>query len=209
MLELQLKPQFSVVIPPRLLQEGYLVTFPNSWPSTYDYVSGKTFRLEVVIQNPYEVGYTIPTGDYRDIDFSNGTGTFQLGIYPENQITLYEIAIGWKPGPFINEFFIPATRSVNRLEYRGKEPDVSDSTLRFLGAYNWQDSPYKDPQIKFYAVKNLTPMIMRQYVLAGVDYWKCVTGFIINRCKMSEITNPTQDQLQKAKVIRYYEELKW
>lgn len=209
MFELQLKPQFSVVIPPRLLQEGYLVTFPSSWPATYSNVTGKTFRIEVVVQNPYDLGYIIPTADYRDIDFSNGTGTFQEGLYPENAITLYEIAIGWKPGAFINEFFIPATRSINRLEYAGMEPDVTDSKKRYLGAYTYKDSPYDNPQIKFYAVQKLTPLIMRQYVLAGVDYEKCVTGLIINRCKMAVIANPSQDQLQKAKVIRYYEELKW
>jgi hypothetical protein len=209
MLELQLKPQFSVVIPPKLLQEGYLVTFPNAWPSTYKNVTGKTFRIEVAVQVPYDLSYIIPTGDYRDVDFSNGTGTFQEALYPENEISLFEITVGFKPGAFIAEFFIPADRSLHRLEYAQMEPDITNAKRLFLGAFKEKDSPYDNPQIKLYAIKDLTPLIMRLYCLAGVDYEKIVCGFVINRCKMAEIVAPSKDEMQKAKVIRYYDELRW
>jgi hypothetical protein len=209
MLELQLKPQFSVVIPPKLLQEGYLVTFPNSWPSTYKNVTGRTFRIETVVQVPYDLSWIIPTGDYRDVDFSNGTGTYQESLYPENQISLFEVAIGFKPGAFITEFFIPADRSLHRLEYAQMEPDITNAKRLFLGAFQAKDSPYDNPQIKFYAVKDLTPLIMRVYCLAGVDYEKVVAGIIVNRCKMAEIQSPSEEQKLKAKVIRYYDELRW
>jgi hypothetical protein len=209
MLELALKPQFSVVIPPRLLQEGYLVTFPNSWPSTYKNVTGKTFRIEVAVQVPYDLSYIVPTGDYRDVDFSNGTGTYQESVYPENQISLFEITVGFKPGQFIAEFFIPASRSLQRLEYAQMEPDITNAKRLFLGAFKHNDSPYENPQIKFYAVKDLTPLIMRLYTLAGVDYEKIVAGLIVNRCKMAEVQAPNDDQKKIAKVIRYYDELRW
>jgi hypothetical protein len=209
MLELQLKPQFSVVVPPKLLQEGYLVTFPSSWPSTYKYVTGKTFRIEVAVQVPYDLSYIIPTGDYRDVDFSNGDGTFQESLYPENAISLFEVAVGFKPGAFIAEWFIPADRSLQRLEYAQMEPDITNAKRLFLGAFQAKDSPYDNPQIKFYAVKDLTPLIMRLYCLAGVDYEKIVAGIIVNRCKMSEVQSPSEADKLKAKVIRYYDELRW
>ena len=60
MLELQPKPQFSVVIPPKLLQEGYLVTFSSDWPSTHDAIREKTFRIDAVNQVPYDLSYILP-----------------------------------------------------------------------------------------------------------------------------------------------------
>jgi hypothetical protein len=209
MLELQPKPQFSVVIPPKLLQEGYLVTFPNTWPSTYKYVTGQTFRIDAALQIPYDLSYKIPTGDYRDVDFSNENGTFAENVYPEQGISLFETAIGFKPGAFISEWFIPAGKSLHRLEYAQMEPDITNAKRRYLGAFNSVDSPYEDPRIKAYFVKDFTPLIMRLYVLPGVDYEKISVKLIVNRCKLRQITNPTEDQLQKAKVIRYYEELRW
>ncbi len=209
MIELQPKPQFSIVVPPKLLQEGYLVHFPSSWPSTYDWVSGKTFRVEFAIQIPYDLSFTIPTGDYRDVDFSNGGGTFQENVYPENKQSLFEISIGFKPGAFITEWFIPANKSLHRLEYAQMEPDVTNAQRLFLGAYTAKDSPYEDPRFKIYAIKNFTPLIMRTFVLAGVDYEKVVAGLIVNRCKLTKLDNPTAEDLRKAKVIRYYEELRW
>ncbi|KKK52929.1 hypothetical protein LCGC14_3099960 [marine sediment metagenome] len=50
---------------------------------------------------------------------------------------------------------------------------------------------------------------MRLYVLAGVDYEKCGLDFIINKCQLRELETPTEDQKLKAKVIRYYDELRW
>lgn len=208
MLELQPKPQFSIAIPPKLLQEGYLVHFPTTWPSTYQRVTGKTFRIDAAVQVPYDLSYKIPTGDYRDVDFSNGSGTFQENVYPENAISLFEVAIGFKPGHFISEWFIPAGKTVHRLEYAQMDPDITNAKRLFLGAFTDKDSPYDDPRIKAYFVKDFTPLIMRLYVKAGVAFEKVVVGLIVNKCKLREIEPSTQDQL-KAKVIRYYDELRW
>ena len=208
MLELQTKPQFSVVIPPKLLQEGYLVTFPTTWPSTYKWVSGKTFRIDAAVQTPYDLAYKIPTGDYRDVDFSNGNGTFQESVYPENVQSLFEVAIGFKPGAFISEWFIPAGKTLHRLEFAQMEPDITHAKRLFLGAFQAKDSPYDDPRIKAYFVKDFTPLIMRLYVLAGVDYEKVVVGLTVNRCKIREI-EPTTEQVAKAKVVRFYDEMRW
>ncbi len=209
MLELQPKPQFSIVVPPKLLQEGYLVTFPTTWPSTYKYVTGKTFRIDAALQVPYDLAYILPTGDYRDVDFSNANPPLSENVYPENAITLFETAVGFKKGNFLTEFFIPADKSLHRLEFAQMEPDITNATRRFLGAFRAEDSPYDDPRIKAYFVKDLTPLIMRVYILAGVPFEKVSVKLIINRLKLQEIPTPTNDQKVKAKVIRYYDELRW
>jgi len=88
-------------------------------------------------------------------------------------------------------------------------PDLTDAKKKYLGARQPKDSPYNDPRIKLYLVKDLAPLIMRLYVLGGVDYEKCVIGLTVNKCQMREIDAPTEDQLLKAKVIRYYDYLRW
>lgn len=215
MLELQPKPQFSIVVPPKLLQEGYLVTFPTTWPSQYKYVTGKTFRIDVAVQVPYDLGYNLPTGDYRDVDFSNTVGTFAEFIYPTNAISLFEVAIGFKPGRFLTEWFIPAGVTRHALEGQQMAPDITNAKRLFLGQFTAKDSPYDDPRIKAYFVKDFTPLIMRIFVhgalapAAGAAFEQVVAGLVINKCKLREITDPTNDQLAKAKVIRYYDEMKW
>lgn len=209
MLELNTRPQFSVVIPPKLLQEGYLVHFSGDWPTQHDAIREKVFRINVANTFRYDITHIIPTTDYRDVDFSNGSGTFQESIYPENYETLEEVLVGWKPGNFIAHWQIPADRYVSQLEYAGMYPDITSATKKYLGIKTPADSPYDDPRIKLYLVKDLAPLIMRLYVLEGVDYEKIVTGLIINKCLMEEIEKPSEEQLLKAKVIRYYDYLRW
>ena len=213
MLELQPKPQFSVVIPPKLLQEGYLVHFDSDWPSTHEAIREKTFRIDAVNQVPYDLSYILPTGAvgtiYRDVDFSNGSGTFQESMYPTKQNSLFEVLLGFKPGNFISHWYIPAGKSVHNLEYAQMYPDLTDTKRKYLGARQPKDSPYDDPRIKLYLVKDLAPLIMRLYVLPGVLFEKIVCGLTVNKCLMREIEAPTEDQLLKAKVIRYYDYLRW
>ena len=209
MLELQPKPQFSVVIPPKLLQEGYLVYFTGGWPSTHDAIREKLFRIEACNQVPYPRSYIIPTGDYRDVDFSNGSGTYQESMYPENQNTLYEVLLGFAPGAFVSHWEIPSGKSVHQLEWAQMYPDVTDVDKRYLGARRAEDSPYEDPRIKLYFVKDLAPLIMKLYCLPGVDYEKIMVSITVNKCDMRHIESPTDEQRLKAKVIRYYDELRW
>lgn len=207
MIEEITKPQFTILIPPKLLQEGYMVYFDEVWPSTLSHIRNKVFRIDVVNQVPYDLNYIIPTGDYKDVDLSNQSGGEKL--YPTSEITLYEVSMGFKPGNFLAQLYIPQSKAIRYLEYSTMQPDVSDSTKRYIGALKPEDSPYEDHRIKFYFVKNLAPLIMRLYVLPGVDYEKIVAGLMINKCKLRHITEPSNEEKNKAKVIRYYDELRW
>jgi hypothetical protein len=47
---------------------------------------------------------------------------------------------------------------------------------------------------------------MRLYVDAGVDFDKVTVEFNINKCQLEEIEKPTPEQLDKALLLRWYEE---
>lgn len=213
MLKLYQKPQFNVVQPPRMLQEGYLVYFPTTWPSTWSFVAGKMFQVGVAHQIPYDLSYILPGDEYRDVDFSNGGGTFQENVYPENQNTLMEVGISFKPGNYLTEFWIPATKTSDYLEYAGmyppSDPVGNTTNLLYLGAYKPSDSPYGNPQIFAYFIYRMTPLIMRVYAQPDVDYEKCVVGLRLNKIKMTPIDSPTDTQKTQAQVIHYYEDDRW
>jgi len=119
------------------------------------------------------------------------------------------VLLGFKPGNFLSHWYIPAGKSVHNLEYAQMYPDLTNAKRKYLGARQPKDSPYEDPKIKLYFVKDLAPMIMRLFVLPGVDYEKVVTGLTINKCQMRELDLPTEADRLKAKVIRYYDYLRW
>jgi len=200
---------------PKLLQKGFFVKFSNEWPDTLPTVKGKFFRIARVNEVNQDLSYILPSNDYRDVDFSNQVGG--VNLYPENTKTLYELALGFKPGNYQVQFYIPAGEFVNRLEQTGMVPDVTVAARRYLGAFKPADSPYEDKRILLYFVKDLEPMILRTFVDTGqgpvvvpnIAFEKCVFGITINKCYLEEMKTPTQEQLARARNLLYYSELRW
>jgi len=192
---------------PALLQENYFVKFSDAWPDTLSYVKGKLFQVDRTNQVPHDLSYVIQTANFRDVDLSNSAGG--ENIYPENTRTLYEVALGFKPGNYLVHFYIPAGEFVSRLEQTGMVPDVTHATRRYLGARKPEDSPYDDKRIFMYFIKDLEPLILRVFVDTGIDYEKCVLGLTVNKCHLTQMAAPTAEQLRLAKQIKYYSELRW
>lgn len=195
---------------PKLLQDDYFIRFSDAWPGTLPAVMGKFFQIEKTNQVNYDLNYIIPSGDFRDVDLSNAAGG--ENIYPEETKTLYEVALGFKPGNYLVHFFIPAGLELSRLEQASMTPNVASATLRYLGAIKPEDSPYDDKRIFLYFVKDVEPVILRTFVdgaLVPIVHEKCVFGLTVNKCYLRQITAPTQDQRRVAKTIQYFTELRW
>jgi hypothetical protein len=210
MIELRPAP-LAEVRPPvsKYLQQNYLVRFTDQWPTTKA-VSGKLFEIKRTNQVPYVRRFILPTGDYRDVDLSNGTGTFQESLYPTSDKSLFEISFGWKPGNYLIHIYVPATKPISQLEFSGMTPVLTDVNRRYLGARKPDDSPFDDHRAFIYAVNAMDPIILEHYVLPGVAFEKCICGIMVNKCLLSNpITNPTDEQLKKSKEIPYWDELKW
>jgi len=192
---------------PKLLQKGFFVKFTDEWPETLPYVKGKFFRIARVNEVNQDLPYILPSNDYRDVDFSNQTGG--VNLYPETTKTLYEVALGFKPGNYQVQFYIPAGEFVSRLEQAGMVPDVTVVTRKYLGAFKPADSPYDDKRILLYFVKDLEPLIARTFVDTGCDFEKCVLGVTVNKCYLEEMKTPTSEQLARSKELLYYSQLRW
>ena len=207
---LELRPTSEATVSPgvpKLLQENYFVRFTDLWPAELSTISNKFFKIERTNQVPYDLPYILPTNDYRDVDLSNAAGG--EFIYPTNELTLYEVALGFKPGNYLVHFYIPSGEAVSRLEQPSMTPNVASATLRYLGARKPEDSPYEDKRIFMYFVRDLEPLVLRVFVDTGIDFEKCVLGLLVNKCRLNQIPNPTAEQQRLAKTIRYYSELRW
>ena len=200
---------------PKLLQKGYFVRFTDEWPDTLPHVKGKFFRVARVNEVNQDIPFILPSNDFRDVDLSNQVGGQNL--YPENTKTLYEVALGFKPGNYQVQFYIPAGEFVSRLEQTGMVPDVTVAARRYLGAFKPADSPYYDKRILLYFVKDLEPTILRVFVDTGqgpvvvpnIAFEKCVLEVTANKCYLEEMKSPTSEQLSRSKEILYYSQLRW
>lgn len=219
-----LRPQPQATVTPgvpALLQDGYFVKFSDYWPanlaiSRQDPSSptgnrGGFFQVGTTNQVPYRLSYKIPANDYRDVDFSNTISAFNENLYPQNNKTLYETVIGFKKANFLAHIYIPAGEYVKRLEQAQMVPNVVSPTLRYLGAMEYKDSPYGDPQFYFYSVFNMEPFIMRLFVDNGVDFDKVVMRLTVNKCYLNEIApkDVSPEMMHHAFKLKYYNELRW
>jgi len=192
---------------PKLLQEGYYVKFTKAWPAEFSSISGKLFQIAETNVVPHDIHHIIPTNDFRDVDLSNSAGGENL--YPESVNTLNEVVLGFKPGNYLAQVYIPAGEALSRLEQASMFPEVTNVVTRYLGQRTPTDSPYGDKRIFMYFVRNLEPIIFRMFVDTGIDFEKVVIGAMVNKCRLSLIAAPTPDQERLAKVVRYYSELRW
>lgn len=194
-----------------LLKKGAWVRFSDKFKDTTKWARGRLFEVE---EEPmfvhYARSYTLPASDWKDLDLSNATNGLKL--YPEDENVVYQIAVGFKPGEYITHVFIPKDKFLYRLGYTSMYPVTDTSgtdyaTLKYLGAFNPDDSPFDSPLLFLYAIKDISSFYLRPFILEGVDYEKVTIGFGINKCKLKLIETPTKEQLERGMFIPYYEEL--
>lgn len=189
-----------------LLQKESWVYFSPEWPDTWDWASGKLFSVkEEPVVVPYAKSYILPDQDYKDLDLSNATNGLKL--YPEDEGVLYQCAIGFKLGNYVTHIYVPTNRYVYALGESTMYPDVDDADKLYLGAKKPEDSPAGAPTLFLYFIKDSPAFVLRTYVLRGLDYDKVGFDFAINKCKLEEIKNPTEDMIRKALRVAYYTEL--
>ena len=192
---------------PKMLKPGEYVKF-TGYDFT-DYIhAGDIFYIDKTQQIVYEQNIILPSNDYTQLDLSSETTT-SLGLYPENVNTLYEILIGFKGGKDMLIYpQIPAGKFFARLEKPELFPNFTTPTLRYLGFYDVETTPYDEPKLRVHTVKDLEPLIFIIYN-DGSDYEKLVMKFIVNKCKMVRISTEEAPTISKYREIEHYESLRW
>lgn len=188
---------------PDLLKERYLVQFSIGWPDE-THKSGQLFRVERTIQVKYDVGRIIAAGETQDLDFAvttGGIGDNNLALIPQNPLTMYELLIGFKGNPLVypryaNEYYL-------KLEATGVLPDTGNARRRYLGFYDRRDSPFTAPRLREHTVRYMETPVFRVHNDGDLAE-KVVFRFIVNRCLLAPATNVTQEERQRARLIKHY-----
>lgn len=186
-----------------LLQKGSWVHFSDAWPDPYKWAKNKTF---VVREEPLIVSfastYTVPGGDYKEIDLSNATAGIKL--YPEEEGMLYQCAVGINLGQFVVHTYVPKDKYVYTLGDSTMWPNIANAVNMYLGIKTHEDSPSDSPLWYLYFIKDEPAFYLRLLALASVEFEKMTLKYKINKAPLAEIINPTPEQVEKALLIRYY-----
>lgn len=193
---------------PKLLLDGHIVSFSSKYTGETERFAGRYFIVDNPQQVAYTRYYTLPDADYKDIDLSNAS-TGKENLYPDSVDEIYEILLSFRQGDYLVYPIMPSPdRYFYKLGYAGMIPDRTNATKMYLGAWKYEDSPFYDPMIRLTFVKDLTPMILRTYIDSTDDYEKVTMRFLINRCTIRELKDPTPEERSIARHVYYYTELK-
>jgi hypothetical protein len=195
-----------LAIPEELLKENYYIYFTKgAWTTTSEF-SDKFFAVQLTQQVPFELAYILDAAGSYDIKFEEN------GLIPTSPITLYEILMGLKGETILAYPRIPSTDYYLKLEQSGYVPDTADETKRYLGCYVQEDTPYNQPKLRTYTIKDMEPPVLRLYN-HGPNPEKAVVRFIINRCKLSTVDAETERKLRAKqlpfRVIKHYTQMVW
>lgn len=196
---------------PSLLLDSHIVHFSK------EYNRGETAKFAgnyYKITNPQQVSYDrnfiLPRADFLDVDLHNAsTGT--INLYPDSVDEIYEVLFGFEGKAMIYPIIPSPDRHFQKLGYPSMIPNRADATLRYLGGYKENDTPYDEKKLRLTFVKDLDPMLLRIYIDAAADalfpHEKVIFGFLVNRCTIEKIV-PTPEERSKARNVLHYTELK-
>ncbi|MBA7610064.1 hypothetical protein ES703_17269 [subsurface metagenome] len=170
--------------------------FSEAFPDAHKWCKGKYFEIKESVLVSYDRGYILPGDDLvtagistKNLDLSNATAGLKL--YPESEGVAYECLIGLKPGNFQIGLYIPGVNDyLLALGDTSSYPDLADDERKYLAAITPDDTPYDNPLLKLWAVKDMAAWILKLYVLSGVEFEKCVLGFRIAKHRLEEISKP-------------------
>jgi len=175
----------------KLLEPRHIVRFVGSHPEYWqERVAGKYFRIMLTQQIVYDRAYILGAGaTSAAIDISDDNAAIgDLGLYPDNSMTLYEILVGMKStsGSMLcypryppNEWFIT-------LEEGGFIPNVASNNLRYLGPWSEEITPYDRPQVRLHTIKEEESIGIMLYNDTDV-FNKVVLGWVVNRCLLKHV----------------------
>ncbi len=196
----------------RLLEPKHVVHFVGSHPEYWqERVAGKYCRVMQTQQITYDRAYILAAGGTYSTDISDDNAAVgDLGLYPDNTMTLYEILVGMKStsGSMLcypryppNEWFIT-------LEEGGFIPNATpavapllpntSNNLRYLGPWSEEITPFDRPQVRIHTIKKEESVGIQLYNDAPIHN-KVVLGWLVNRCLLKHVP---KDKLTPTELAR-------
>ena len=193
----------------RLLEAKHIVHFVGSYPEFWQKrVARKYFRIKRTQQIAYDRAYILyPTQEY-DINLSgDDTRIGDIGLYPDNDATLYEILVGMKStsGSMLMYPRAPPNEWWLTLEAMGFVPTPTSNDYRYIGPFTEEITPADRPQVRFHTIKDEESIGIKLYNDAPVAN-KIVLVMLVNRCLMDEVRREdlTEKELERARELFHF-----
>jgi len=198
----------------KILEAKHVVHFVGSYPEYWQKrVAGKYFKILRTQQIAYDRAYilhpgsTDPTTYLYSLDFAGDDATAQeLGLYPDDDASLYEILVGMKSssGSTLAYPRYPMNEWFETLEEGRFIPNQTSDNFRYLSPFNEEISPADRPQVRFHTIKEEESVGVLLYNDAPEDN-KVVLNFLVNRCLMSEVSEAelTEKELERARELHH------
>ncbi len=196
----------------RLLEPKHVVHFVGSHPEYWqERVAGKYFRIMMTQQITYDRAYILGAGGHYDTDISDDDAAVgDLGLYPDNTMTLYEILVGMKStsGSMLCYPRYPANEWFITLEEGGfipptpPTPAAADNNLRYLGPWTEEITPTDRPQVRLHTIKKEESIGFYLYNDAPIPN-KVVLVMLVNRCLLKYVPKEslTDKELERAREL--------
>ncbi|MBA7633616.1 hypothetical protein ES703_41187 [subsurface metagenome] len=168
--------------------------FTEAWPDAHKWAKNKYWEIKETALVSYDRGYILPGDDYKNLDLSNATDGLKL--YPESEGVAYECLIGLKPGNYQIGLYIPGVNDyLLALGDTSSYPDLTDDERKYLARITPDDTPYDNPLLKLWAIKDMAAWILKTYILEGCGpateaFEKAILGFRIAKHRLAEIEKP-------------------
>jgi hypothetical protein len=190
----------------QLLEPKQLVHFVGLYPGYWqEQLAGKYFRIMLTQQITYDRAYILAAGATGIADLSHHNAAIgDLGLYPTNTMTLYELLLGMKStsGSMLCYPRFPPNEWFLTLEESAYIPNTANNNLRYLGPWSEEITPYDRPQVRIHTTTDQAPLGIQLYNDAPIDN-KVVLGWLVNRCLMQYVDKRelTDKELERCREI--------
>lgn len=180
------------------------IYFTQDWAKVGSgWAAGKHFKIAKSIPVNYPVTRDIPQIDYLELDLSNATNG--MNLYPEVNFQAMEILVGFKPGNYVIQIDIPNGTPLAKLPESSMFPSKTDATNKYINAKEPSASPFNNPTIKFWVLKDSPAIILRPVVLSGCSYERVSMEFKTVRHLLTELKTPPSvyDTVEYPEALRF------
>lgn len=190
----------------KLLEPKHVVHFVGSHPEYWqERVAGKYFRVMMTQPITYDRAYILESGGTYSTDISDDNAAIgDLGLYPDNTMTLYEILVGMKStsGSMLCYPRYPPNEWFTTLEEGGFIPNIANNNLRYLGPFTEEITPADRPQVRIHTIKKEESIGLYLYNDTS-KHNKVVLVMVVNRCLLKHVPKEslTDKELERCREL--------
>jgi len=195
-------PELMPIREPFLKPRQY-VYFTEGWPEAFE---KRFFEVKITQTLKRDIHGILSPAGKTDVKLDDTEG-----LLPTSPRTLYEMHVGLKGKVLLYPKW-PSTDYFWKFEKPEFFPVPTDDKLRYVGFVDQHDTPFEDPRLREYTVKDMDVIYYELYC-DSPEHEKYVARFSVNRCLIEPAPPEIVVKLERWEIpyrtIIHYKALKW